>query len=166
MPPRRGRVNRSKSSDNPYTLADLNREFPDDAACLDYLWRKNYTRDGAHARCPKCEEVRKFHRVAKRPSYSCDVCGAHLHPTTGTIFHKSSTSLALWFKAIFLVSSTRGEISAKQLERELGVTYKTAWRMANLIRGRLVDQEAQPPRWRGRGRPPMVAPVSAREGGS
>jgi transposase-like protein len=52
----------------------------------------------------------------------------------GTIFEDSATSLRLWFHAIFLMSQTRCGISAKQIERELGVTYKTAWRMANRIR--------------------------------
>ena len=52
----------------------------------------------------------------------------------GTIFEKSTTSLQLWFYAMFLMASTRCGISAKQLERELGVTYKTAWRMFNKIR--------------------------------
>jgi transposase-like protein len=75
--------------------------------------------------------------VKSRPSYSCDTCGHHLHPTAGTIFHKSSTSLHLWFHAIFLMAQTRCGISAKQLERELGVTYKTAWRMFKQIRSML-----------------------------
>lgn len=57
----------------------------------------------------------------------------------GTIFENSATSLKLWFYAIYLMSSTRCGISAKQLERELGVTYKTAWRMFHKIRS-LLDQ--------------------------
>jgi hypothetical protein len=67
-----------------------------------------------------------------------------MHPTAGTIFHKSSTSLHLWFFAMHLITSTRGGISAKQLERELGVTYKTAWRMFNLIRNELMTDEFVP----------------------
>ncbi|HEU4392550.1 MAG TPA: IS1595 family transposase [Solirubrobacterales bacterium] len=63
-----------------------------------------------------------------------------MHPTADTIFHKSSTSLQLWFYAMFLASQTRCGISAKQLEREIGVTYKTAWRMLNLIRNQLMDE--------------------------
>jgi hypothetical protein len=88
--------------------------------------------------------VRKFHRVKSRPAWDCDSCGYHLHPTAGTIFHKSSTSLHLWFYAMYLVTSTRCGISAKQLERELGVTYKTAWRMLNLIRNELMAQDDEP----------------------
>ena len=132
------------SSEADYTRADLEREFPDDATCLDWLWRRNHSDDGEHAHCPKCGQQRKFHRVASRPSYSCDTCGLHIHPTAGTIFHKSSTGLHLWFKAVFLMASTRCGTSAKQIERELGVTYKTAWRMANRIRNTLMAQDDEP----------------------
>jgi hypothetical protein len=58
--------------------------------------------------------------------------------------HKSSTSLQLWFHAIFLMAQTKCGISAKQLERELGVTYKTAWRMFTLIRNELMAQDDSP----------------------
>jgi transposase-like protein len=120
------------------------REFPDDEACLDWLWRTMYAEDGAHTHCPKCDRERKFHRVKDRPAWDCDSCGYHLHPTAGTIFHKSSTSLHLWFYAMYVMASTRCGISAKQLERELGVTYKTAWRMFNLIRNELMGQDDGP----------------------
>lgn len=129
---------RSRPNDDRYTCADLEREFPDDAACLDWLWRQNHSSDGGHADCPKCGRQRRFHRVRTRPSYSCDSCGYHLHPTSGTIFHKSSTGLDTWFKAVVIMGSTRCGVSAKQLQRELGVTYKTAWRMAKLIRQKLM----------------------------
>jgi transposase len=62
----------------------------------------------------------------------------------GTIFEDSATSLKLWFHAIYLMSQTRCGISAKQLERELGVTYKTAWRMFNKIRSMLADTDERP----------------------
>src|SRR6266516_4626771 len=133
----RNQPKRAKSSESTYTVMDFVRDYPDDATCLDYLWRRLYSVNGSTAECPKCGKVRRFHRVASRPSYSCDTCGHHLHPTGGTIFHKSSTSLHLWFHAIFLMAQTRCGISAKQMERELGVTYKTAWRMFNKIRSML-----------------------------
>lgn len=122
-------------------------EFPDDAACLEWLWRNRHSENGTHAECPKCEEWREFKRYGtsqQRQSWTCTGCGHHLHPTAGTIFHKSSTSLHLWFYAMYLMTSTRCGISAKQLERELGVTYKTAWRMANLIRTELMSQDVEP----------------------
>src|SRR5215217_2187737 len=136
-----------KSSDSQYSLMEFMREFPDDDACLEWLWRNRYSPDGEHAYCPKCErerEFKKYETTQRRQSWTCQGCGYHLHPTAGTIFHKSSTSLHLWFYAMHLMTSTRCGISAKQLERELGVTYKTAWRMANLIRNELMVQDGEP----------------------
>lgn len=127
-----------------YTVADFLRELPDDDACLDWLWRHLHSPDGQTADCPKCGKPRRFHRVKSRPSYSCDTCGHHLHPTAATIFEKSTTPLRLWFHAIFLLSQTRCGISAKQLQRELGVTYKTAWRMFNRIRWLLHEDDNTP----------------------
>lgn len=145
MPPvDRNNPKRAKGSDSRYSIIEFQREFHDDAACLHYLWRQHHSSDGEHAYCPKCERDRKFHRVKNRPAYDCDSCGYHLHPTAGTIFHKSSTSLVLWFYAIYLMSETRCGISAKHLERELGVTYKTAWRMLNRLRNQLMKQGDDP----------------------
>ena len=135
---------RANSSESQYSLMEFFREFPNDDACLEWLWRTRHAPDGVEAHCPKCEELRPFKKYATeqaRQSWTCTACGYHLHPTAGTIFHKSSTSLHLWFYAIYLITSTRCGISAKQLERELGVTYKTAWRMFNLIRTKLMAQD-------------------------
>src|SRR5437016_3321360 len=144
MPPvDRNNPKRAQSSDSQYSLMEFMREFPDDATCLEWLWRNRFAEDGSHAECPSCDRVRKFHKVNDRPAWDCDSCGHHLHPLAGTIFAKSSTSLHLWFYAMHLMTSTRCGISAKQLERELGVTYKTAWRMANLIRGELMADDGE-----------------------
>jgi transposase len=136
---------RSESSDGTFTMMEFDREFPDDAACLEWLKNRLYP-DGIH--CPKCDKVTKHHRVANRPSYSCQNCGHHEHPMRGTIFEDSATSLKLWFHAIFLMASTRCGISAKQIEREIGVTYKTAWRMFNRIRSLLEENDG--PKLRGK----------------
>lgn len=136
---------RAASSDSDLSLVEFLREYPDDAACLDRLWRERYAPDGHHAHCPICEKERKFHRTKTRASYTCDSCGKHIHPMKGTIFEKSTTSLQLWFYAMFLMASTRCGISAKQLERELGVSYKTAWRMFNKIRNELMSDQDDAP---------------------
>jgi transposase len=141
----RNNPRRSRASESTYTLMDFMREFPDDATCLQWLWRQRCSEDGTHAHCPKCKQTRKFHKVRTRPSWSCDSCGHHVHPTAGTIFHGSATSLQLWFYAMYLMTSTRCAVSAKHLERELGVTYKTAWRMANLIRNKLMVEDGDEP---------------------
>jgi transposase len=133
-----------KNKPDRYALADFHREFPDDDACLDWLWRHLHSPNGEHAECPKCGRTRRFHRVRSRQSYSCDSCGWHLHPTAATIFEKSTTPLRLWFHAIFVLSQTRCGISAKQLQREIGVTYKTAWRMFNRIRRLLLEDDDSP----------------------
>jgi transposase-like protein len=137
----RNNPKRSAASESTYSLMEFSREFPDDAACLGHLWRSRFAVDGNHAMCPKCKALRRFHKVKSRPSWSCDTCGRHIHPTAGTIFHKSPTSLRLWFYVMYLMTSTRCGVSAKAIEREIGVGYKTAWRMCNLIRTHLMEQD-------------------------
>jgi transposase-like protein len=111
-----------------------------DVACLEYIKNKRWP-NGIH--CKNCGKVTKHHFLAGRKSYCCQFCGNNVHPTARTIFHKSETQLIKWFYAIYLMAQTRGGISAKQLQRELGVTYKTAWRMFKLIRSRL-DEDNDP----------------------
>jgi len=107
------------------------KQFPDDEACLEHLFNTSY---GQGHECPKCEREAKWYRIKAERAYSCQWCGHHLHPTVGTPFQQSRTSLQLWFFAIFLFIKSRNGVSAKELERQLGVTYKTAWRMGHEIR--------------------------------
>ncbi len=137
---------RTSASEGLYSLMEFEREYPDDAACLDILVNRLYP-NGIH--CPRCRKITKHHRETNRPSYACQNCGHHEHPMRGTIFQDSATSLKLWFYAIYLMSSTRCGISAKQLERELGVTYKCAWRMFKQIRS-MLDEDGDGPRLSGR----------------
>ena len=120
-----------------YTIKDFNAQFPTDEACLAWLVENRWP-DGIN--CTKCERVTKHHKVTGRPVYACDWCGSHVSPMAGTILHKSATSLRSWFYAMFLMANTRCGISAKQLERELGVTYKTAWRIFRQIRSMLTEE--------------------------
>jgi transposase len=136
---------RQDSSGSDYSLMEFIERYPDDAACLDRLWRERFAPDGHHAYCTRCERERKFHRTKTRASYTCDTCGLHVHPMKGTIFEKSTTSLKLWFYAMYLMASTRCGISAKQLEREIGVTYRTAHRMMKKIRTELMTDEGDDP---------------------
>jgi transposase-like protein len=127
-------------------LQEFAAEYPDDEACLEALWRERHSPDGEHAYCPSpsCKRERTFRRydtAQQRQSWTCTSCGHHLHPTAGTIFHKSSTSLRQWFYCMYLMTSTRCGISAKQVERELGCAYKTAARMMRLIRTELMDDD-------------------------
>ena len=141
----RNRPTNRPSSEADFSLVEFMQAYPDDAACLDRLWRDRFAPDGHHTHCPKCDRERKFHRTTTRASYTCDSCGLHIHPMKGTIFQGSSTSLQLWFYAMYLIASTRCGISARQLGRELGVTYKTAHRMFKKIRTELMHDEGDEP---------------------
>lgn len=123
-----------------YTIKDFENQFPTDDACLEFLFKSRFPQG---VPCPKCQKVTKFYKREGVKVYACEFCGHSVSPTAGTIFHKSPTPLRSWFHAMFLLSSTKTGISAKQLERELGVTYKTAWRMFSQIR-KLMAQGVSP----------------------
>jgi transposase-like protein len=112
-----------------YTIKDFNKQFKSDAACLDFIYHQRFPEG---ATCFQCGKKDHFHPVSGRRSYAC-MCGEQIYPTVGTIFHKSTTSLKTWFFAMFLMTCSKNGVSAKELERQLGVTYKCAWRMAHQI---------------------------------
>ena len=115
-----------------YSFEDFNRQFPSDDACLEYIKEQRFP--GGIAHCAKCDLDRKHYRVTDRTAYACEFCGNHIYPLAGTILEKTTTSLRTWFYAMYLMGSTRCGISAKQIQRETSVTYKTAWRMFKQIR--------------------------------
>src|ERR1700678_4022041 len=115
-----------------YTVKQFEQEFPTEDSCLEYLKEKRWP--GGKLLCARCGEERKHYRVRGRMAYACPVCGNYVYPMAGTIFHKSTTPLRTWFLVIRLMASTRVGVSAKQIQRETGVTYKTAWRMMKQVR--------------------------------
>jgi transposase-like protein len=120
-----------------YILSDFQEQFPDNRACLDFLFKQRWPNGGT---CPECAKKDCFHPLENRRSYSCAWCGYQLYPTAGTIFHKSTTPLVSWFFAIFLMSTSRNGVAALELKRHIGVTYKTAWRMMHEIRKLMSDE--------------------------
>ena len=115
-----------------FTVKDFFARFPNDDACLEHVMTVRY---GMTHTCRKCGVVDStFHKITDRKAYACSACGDHLYPCAGTIFQDSRTSLQTWFYAIYLFVTTRHGVSGKELERALGVTYKTAWRMGQQIR--------------------------------
>jgi transposase len=115
-----------------YTVDTLHEQFPDDDTCLNYMFAKQY---GSLSACPKCGVANpRYYRVRNRKCYACNDCGYQLSPLANTIFHKSETPLKKWFYAIYLFGVGKNGVSAKEIERHLGVTYKCAWRMAKQIR--------------------------------
>src|SRR5437868_7585810 len=124
-----------------YTRAQCDADFPNDDVCFNAILAQRLP-DGI-TQCEKCGVERKHYRVTGRTAYACDHCGNHIYPLAGTVFEKSTTSLKLWFYAMYLMGSTRCGISAKQIQRETGVTYKTAWRMFRQIRSLLSEDGLQ-----------------------
>jgi len=122
------------------TIREFWEKFPDDEACLQHVFDSRFGQDFT---CPKCNRKTNWFRIQAERAYSCQWCGHHIHPTAGTLFEDSRTPLRLWFYAIYLFTTSRHGVPAKELERQLGVTYKTAWRMADLIRKHMaqVDDE-------------------------
>lgn len=115
-----------------YTIQQFKSEYPTDDACLDTIFQNRY---GDLVACSGCGVVKpKYYRVKKRKCYACQDCGYQLHPLAGTIFHKSETPLTTWFFAMYLFSQAKNGVAAKELERHLGVTYKTAHRIGRQIR--------------------------------
>ncbi|HML08438.1 MAG TPA: IS1595 family transposase [Xanthobacteraceae bacterium] len=112
------------------TIQDFMRMFPDDDACLEHLFRLRY---GASFQCPRCGEIGKFKKLAKMPAYTCQ-CGEHVHPMVGTPFGRTHVPLQKWFYAMYLFTTTRHGVPAKELQRQLSVNYKTAWRIGHELR--------------------------------
>lgn len=119
-----------------FTIKQFNEKYIDDNSCLHQLFLNRYSR---LENCPECSSKFSYYKVTDRKCYACAYCGHQLHPLAGTIFHKSSTSLKNWFYAIFLFSTSKNVVSAKELERQLGVTYKCAYRITKQIR-KLFDE--------------------------
>lgn len=122
-------------------IRDFHKRFPDEDTCLVHLMR---TRFGDRLACFKCHKDATYYRVKGRRSFECEHCGYQVYPTAGTPFEKTRTPLKDWFFVMFLFCSTRNGVAAKEVQRQLGVTYKTAWRMCFLIRGYMgyVDGDA------------------------
>jgi transposase-like protein len=115
-----------------YTFKQFQDEYANDDACLEAIMQRRY---GDTPVCPGCGLVgTKFHRITGRRAYACQWCGHHAYPCVGTPFEHSSTPLTLWFQAMYLFTATRNGVSAKELQRQLGVTYKCAWRIGHELR--------------------------------
>lgn len=119
------------------TISEFRNRFTDDDACLNHLFTTKY---GNIGNCLKCGEKTTYTRVKGRRAYQCPCCSFQVYPTAGTIFHKSTTPLNYWFYALYLFTVTRNGVSAKELERQLSISYPTALRMAHQIKT-LMKQE-------------------------
>lgn len=114
------------SIENKYSIKNLKADFPNDEAVLGFIF------DTLHSRSCSCGGT--YRQVKGRRQFQCSKCRFQIAPASGTIFHKSDTPLSSWLHAIWIFSNAKSGISAKEMERQLGVTYKCAWRILSQIR--------------------------------
>ncbi|MCA1697924.1 MAG: transposase, partial [Actinobacteria bacterium] len=104
-------------------LSDLIDRFGDEDKCRAYLEELRWPNG---VRCPRCDSE-KVSRIVKRNQFDCDSCRYQFSVTAGTLFHDSHLPLRKWFLAIYLLAESKKGMSARQLGRTLGTSYKTAW---------------------------------------
>ena len=114
------------------------KRFNDDTAARAYLENLRWPNGPV---CPHCGGAERIYPVAARKErkireglYKCGDCIQQFTVTVGTVFEGSKLPLHKWVAATHLMCSSKKGISSKQLERMLGVTYKTAWFMSHRIR--------------------------------
>ena len=120
------------------TIMEFQERFPDEAACLDYLAASRWP---AGYRCPVCGSERAW-VLERRHLWECSRCHQQTSITAGTVMHGTRTPLRLWFWAAYLVATHTPGISAKQLQRQLGLSrYETAWLILQKLRRAMVAPE-------------------------
>ena len=126
--------------DFPDTYREFVRAFPDEGACLRYLeglrWRDGFL-------CPSCKQVASQAWRQSRARLVCPACRHQASVTAGTIFDKTRTPLTTWFEAGWHVTTAKNGLSAKTLERTLGVRYRVAWVMLQRFRVAMVRAERE-----------------------
>lgn len=126
----------------PLTILEFQERFATEEACRAYLFASRWP-DGF--RCPVCDrrEAGEMHR--RRLVWQCKSCGRQTSATAGTVMHGTRTPLRTWFWAAYLVATHHPGISAKQLQRQLGLTrYETAWLILQKLRRAMVAPDREP----------------------
>jgi transposase-like protein len=121
-------------------LPELIEDFGSEDRCRAYLEELRWP-DGV--KCPRCGGT-TISRIHKRNQFDCDSCRYQFSTTAGSIFHDSHLPLWKWFLGTYLMCESRKGISSKQLERTLGVSYKTAWYLSHRIRAAMGEVEETP----------------------
>ena len=123
------------------SLSEFQKEFPDETSCVAFLFKQRWP-DGFV--CPVCDK-RRMAALKSRPRlYECLDCGRQTSITAGTAMHRSRLPLTAWFWAAHLMTTHSNGMSARQLEDQLGVTYKTAWLLTQKLRRSMVDPDREP----------------------
>src|SRR6185312_15040988 len=125
-------MTKSPSASPDFSVREFFVRFPDERACLEHIMRVRF--GGTKLDCPSCGAEAQFHKLRDRRVYACPHCLFQIAPTANTILHDTRTPLVSWFYAMFLFATTRHGVSGKELQRQLGVTYKTAYRIGMKVR--------------------------------
>ena len=124
---------KSPSASPEFSVREFFARFPTEDSCLDHIMNVRF--GGTRFDCTSCGTVgATHHKLQKRRTYVAACCGHHVNPTAGTILENTRTPLVSWFYAMYLFCTTRHGVSGKELQRQLGVTYKTAYRIGQQIR--------------------------------
>jgi len=118
-------------------LCQLIDQFGNDDKCRRGLERLRWP-DGP--KCPRCPESTAT-PVNERDTFDCDSCHYQFSVTTGTIFHDTHLPLWKWYLCTYLLCESRKGMSANQLKRTLGVSYKTAWYLCHRIRAAMKEAD-------------------------
>jgi transposase-like protein len=126
--------------DFPKSLKQFQAQFRDDEACRTYLAACRWP-DGF--RCGRCGHPEPF-QLAARGLWQCKACGRQTSVTAGTVLHRTRLPLTVWFWAAYLMSTHPPGLSAVQLQRQLGLSYETAWALLHKLRRAMVNPEREP----------------------
>jgi len=118
------------------SLAEFQQEFPDEASCAAFLFKRRWP--GGFV-CPACGKSRAVALKSRPRLFECLDCGRQTSITAGTAMHRSKLPLATWFWTAHLMTTHSNGMSARQLEDQLGVTYKTAWLLSQKLRQSMAD---------------------------
>jgi transposase-like protein len=119
------------------TIIDLNRAFSTEDKCREYLCRLRWPQG---VTCPRCS-AKTISRITTQRKFECSKCFYQFSETAGTIFHDSHLPLEKWFLAAYLMCESRKGVSANQLKRVLGTSYKTVWYLCHRIRAAMKDAD-------------------------
>jgi len=125
-------MSKSPSASAEFSVREFFARFPNERACLEHIMSVRF--GGTTMDCPSCGVETEFHKLRDRRVYACPHCLCQIAPTANTVLHDTRTPLVSWFYAMYLFCTTRRGVSGKELQRQLGVTYKTAYRIGMQIR--------------------------------
>ena len=121
-------------------LCSLIEQFNSEERCRNYLEALRWTDSII---CPRCKSS-KISRIVKRNQYDCDACRYQFSVTAGTIFNDSHLPLWKWFLCVYLLCESKKGMSANQIKRTLGISYKTAWYLCHRIRAAMKEASPEP----------------------